>query len=64
MSEKLNTIVSPEAQKAWTDAQTLEAKVAVVKKFEDLRHLFAQALDIWNQLPDEPAQIVVNPPSK
>ena len=55
MANKLNTVASKEAQEAWAKAVTPEDKKAAVNKFEDLRHVFSEAWEIWNNLPDDPA---------
>lgn len=64
MPEKLNTTASADAQTAWASAKTPEEKKSAVNKFEELRHLFHEAWEIWNNLPDEPAKpaATTNPP--
>jgi hypothetical protein len=41
--------VSKDAQAAWATAKSADEKKAIVAQFPELRHLFAQALDIYNQ---------------
>ena len=55
MANKINTIASAEAQAAWAKAKTADEKKAAVNEFEDLRHLYSEAWEIWNNLPDAPA---------
>lgn len=58
MADKQNsTIVGKEAQSAWAKCKSADEKTAAVKQFPELRHLFAQALDIFNHLePDKTAE--------